>query len=104
MPGRRFSANLEYATVEIRRAIIGCNAVCSTGTPICGIQAHDVHFQVSSAAADHAIHNLILCGSLTGPFLLITALLPHMFIISLMTFTKVWIAVGVEAFGSDFCR
>ena len=50
---------------------------------------------------NHTIYDLILSGSLAGPFFLITALLPHMFVISLVTFTKILAHIVVKTFRAD---
>ncbi len=60
--------------------------------------------QPISTSANHTIHDLVLCGSLACPFLLITALLPHMLVVPLMAFTEIWVAVMVETFGANLGR
>ena len=54
-----------------------------------------------STPANHAVQNFILCGSLASPLLLITALLFHMLIISLMAFTAVLVHVVVQTFRTN---
>ena len=59
------------------------------------------HRKSISTPANHAIYDLILSSSLAGAFLLITALLPHMLVISLMAFTEVWVCIMVKSLGAN---
>lgn len=65
-------------------------------TPLCVITVITNIPQSISTPANHTIHNLILCTSLAGPFLLITALLLHMLVVSLMAFTNVLVHVVMK--------
>lgn len=54
------------------------------------------NFQLTSTPANDTIHDLILSGSLASPFLLITAFLPHVLVVSLMAFTKILAHIVVK--------
>lgn len=53
-------------------------------------------FQLTSTPANDTIHDLILSGSLASPFLLITAFLPYVLVVSLMAFTKILAHIVVK--------
>ena len=60
--------------------------------------------QPISAPTNHTIYDLIFCGSLAGPFLLITTFLSHMFVVSLMAFTKILAHIVVKTLRTNLRR
>ena len=60
--------------------------------------------QPISTPTNHTIYDLILCGSVAGPFLLITALLPHMLVVALMAFAEIWAHIVVKTLRANLRR
>ena len=78
--------------------------VSSSALPFCPVRALRCMTTIGngishpiSTSANHAIYDLILISSFAGAFLLITTLLPHMLVISLMAFTEVLVYIMVKS-------
>ena len=74
------------------------------GTPLGIITVCNYVLQPVSTPTNYTIYDPILCCSVTGPFLLITALLPHMLVVSLMAFAEIWAHIVVKTLRANLRR
>ena len=80
--------------------------ICATPCPVHALRCItticiDISQRISTSA-NHTIYDLIFSSSFAGAFLLITALLSHMLVISLMAFAGVLVYIVVKSLGANF--
>ena len=74
------------------------------GTPLGIITVCNYVLQPVSPPTNYTIYDPILCGSVAGVSLTITALLPHMLVVSLMAFAEIWAHIVVKTLQANLRR